>query len=428
MAEPAEGLVPAEEDLVPAVAPMDEALEPGTLVPMPAPMPVPVPEPEPPSAVATFVSNDQVGETTAVVAVAEGGGVLVTGEMAAEMTRKRKAPVTDASDFLPEEAVAKAAEEGLTLVSARSETGYLHVYLSAKGGKAPAATSAGKPPRVYQLQPKKGISHGYFRSAEGAALAHARSLGVEGSREKASKRQNLERPLTHTLLSELSNVTEEAAAAMAVEEGLTLVTSNSSKSGFKHVHIMNTHARPFRLAAQQGITQVEGNFASASAAALAHARQIGPEAAAKEAAAAAMIKKRKPRGEGRKALKAAALLGPDGLPLALTGPSDEVSGVAVPLEAVTALPGPSDEVGVAVPLEAVTVDAMATAAPLELVADHAPAAEALAAEAPPAAAAFEALAAEAPPAAAAFDGDPDEGAAAPEPEAVGTIADADDNL
>ena len=112
--------------------------------------------------------------------------------------KERKAPVTDASDFLPEEAVAKAAEEGLTLVSARSETGYLHVYLSAKGGKAPAATSAGKPPRVYQLQPKKGISHGYFRSAEGAALA-----AQCGSVEEALANMLAASKRVHVLLSEL---------------------------------------------------------------------------------------------------------------------------------------------------------------------------------------------------------------------------------
>ena len=77
---------------------------------------------------------------------------------------------------------------------------------------------------------------------------------------------------------------------MAADEGLALVRSRRSKSGYKHVcaydpgRYPSANARRFRLIAQNGVTTVEGNFRSAEGAALAHSRQIGADAARDEAA------------------------------------------------------------------------------------------------------------------------------------------------
>ena len=261
--------------------------------------------------------------------------------------RRLSSAVNAAADLTPEEARAKAAEEGLTLIEANTQTGFLYVYLWNSGGGSKAkeggeaasassttavaatheqqqeppttttqeqpplatqepapqqlqeaqpqppqpqqasAASTAKAPRVFQLQPQKGVSMGYYRSAEGAALAYARHIGAEAAAAKAAKVKSQPRAqaMASSLLAELGNLSTEDALRLAQAEGLTLVRSARSKSGYKHVATMKLQARPFRLNAQNGITSVEGNFASAAAAALAHARQIGPEASAAEASA-----------------------------------------------------------------------------------------------------------------------------------------------
>ena len=223
--------------------------------------------------------------------------IAVSEPVAGEGGKKKRraaAIANEAADLTPEEAKQKAAEEGLTLVEAHTQTGYLYVYLwnsggssKLKEGETSQGKMPGKAPRVFQLQPQKGVSMGYYRSAEGAALAYARSIGIEQSQLKAAKVKAQPRAQSQvsSLLAELGNVSTEDALRMAVTENLTLVQSARSKSGYKHVATMKLQARPYRLNAQNGVTNVEGNFASAAGAALAHARQIGPEASAAEASA-----------------------------------------------------------------------------------------------------------------------------------------------
>ena len=233
--------------------------------------------------------------------------------MGAEGKKKRRPPTiaNDAADLTADEAIQKANEEGLTLIANNTATGFLYVYLWNSGGSTKTAKSPGlegsaavisppppghvlhkptgqKPPRVYQLQPKKGTSMGYYRSAEGAALAYARSLGPEEARKKAEKvrAQPRAQAKTSELLAELSGLTDEDAFRIAAAEKLTLVRSARSNSGYKHVAMMKgLKSRPYRLNKQANVTEAEGNFASAACAALAHARQIGPDKSAEEALA-----------------------------------------------------------------------------------------------------------------------------------------------
>jgi hypothetical protein len=149
------------------------------------------------------------------------------------------------------------------------------------GGKATGVT------RRFQLQPQKGQSMGYYRSAEGAALAYARLIGKEASAAKAKAVSAKASLPQSSILAELCDVSAEDALRMAEAEGLTLVKSTRGRAGYKHVAAfapsMKGNKR-FRLNAQAGTTSLEGNFRTAEAAALAHARQIGPEASAAEAA------------------------------------------------------------------------------------------------------------------------------------------------
>lgn len=258
-----------------------------------------------------------------------------------ERKRKANAPANDAMDLTGEEARCVAEAEGLTLIETpQTQTGFLYVYFWGKtnaGGKAhevveqspiqdvqePATSSstavvgASQPgggkittgvTRRFQLQPQKGNSLGYYRSAEGAALAYARLIGVEASAAKAKAVSARAALPQSSILTELCNVGAEAALRMAEEEGLTLVRSTRGRAGFKHVATFAPGMKGlkrFRLNAQAGVTTLEGNFASAEAAALAHARQIGAETSAAEAADEA----RKGAGMLKKELNSAVRMG-----------------------------------------------------------------------------------------------------------------------
>ena len=110
---------------------------------------------------------------------------------------------------------------------------------------AVAQGAAGKNTRRFQLYPQAGVhkdeSLGYFRTAEGAALAYARILGPEKSKEVADKVKNRHHATKYggearnELLAELRDLSAEDALKMASDEGLALVKSRRSKSGYKHV-------------------------------------------------------------------------------------------------------------------------------------------------------------------------------------------------
>ena len=92
---------------------------------------------------------------------------------------------------------------------------------------------------------------GYYRSAEGAALAYARSIGADASKIKAAKVKAQPRAQSQAcqLLAELGNIGPEQAVRLAEAEGLTLVRSARSKSGFKHARAWGSTPRPPATAA-----------------------------------------------------------------------------------------------------------------------------------------------------------------------------------
>ena len=84
-------------------------------------------------------------------------------------------------------------------------------------------------------------------------------------------------------------MTAEEALALAEREGLTLVRSNTNKTGFKNLQYYKGRqkARPYQLKISlDGRTEHIGSYATPEEAALAYARLIGPEASAREAAEA----------------------------------------------------------------------------------------------------------------------------------------------
>jgi ubiquitin len=160
-----------------------------------------------------------------------------------------------------DEARAVAAAEGLELVpSASGETGYKCVYRY--GGKYEAKiTENGKSRHL-----------GNFATPEEAALCYARHIGAErAAAEAADARIAAPQPLT----------ADEARAAAAAE-GLELVPSASSETGFRGVY-RNGGKYKVEITGN-GKSRHLGNFATPEEAALCYARHIGAKRAAAEAA------------------------------------------------------------------------------------------------------------------------------------------------
>ena len=183
-----------------------------------------------------------------------------------------------------EEALRQAEAEGLTLLrSESSSTGFKGV--SFKSGKANRL-------KPYKAQVKRGgktVSLGDFMTAEEAALAYART--PEAQAAVAAAAAPPEPPL----------MTAEEALRQAAAEGLTLlrsegsstgykgVSNSSSSTGFKGVSFKSGKAnrlKPYKAQVKRGGKTVSlGDFMTAEEAALAYART--PEAQAAVAAAAA---------------------------------------------------------------------------------------------------------------------------------------------
>jgi hypothetical protein len=156
-----------------------------------------------------------------------------------------------------DEARAAAAAEGLELVpSSSGKTGFKGVTERSGRYDLMAFNESGK--RVYL---------GTFATPEEAALCYARHIGAD--RAAAEARQ----PLT----------ADEARAAAAVE-GLELVPSSRSQTGFKGV---TEHSGRYQMTIMEsGKKRHFGSFATPEEAALCYARHIGAERAAAEAAEA----------------------------------------------------------------------------------------------------------------------------------------------
>ena len=167
----------------------------------------------------------------------------------AEFAKEERALTAD-------EARAKAAAEGLELVpSLSNETGFKGV--SVQGGG-------------YQTNLRENGKQRYlgsFASAEEAALCYARHVGAgRAAAEAAEARGAVPQPLT-----------ADEARATAAAEGLELVPSASSESGFKGVTVQGGgyHAKLWVNGKQRYL----GTFATAEEAALCYARHVGAERA-----------------------------------------------------------------------------------------------------------------------------------------------------
>ena len=152
-----------------------------------------------------------------------------------------------------------------TLLVADNKTGYLGVY-------------HGQPGKLKSYQARvwrggKGVSLGYFSTAEEAALCVARS--PEG--KAAAQRAAAAPPLT-----------SEEARQQAQAEGLTLRLADN-KSGYSGVCLNeSSRPKPYQAGYMRGGKKVHlGSFATAEEAALRIAQSSGPEerAAARRAAA-----------------------------------------------------------------------------------------------------------------------------------------------
>ena len=166
-----------------------------------------------------------------------------------------------------DEARAAAAAEGLELLpSSSNETGFKGV--SKHHGK-------------YKAEVKEnGMQHhlGTFATPEEAALCYAKRIGAERAAARAAEaRGEYAKPLT----------ADEARAAAAAE-GLELVPSPTSDTGFRNVRFIDGKYRA--QIREQGKKRHLGTFATPEEAALCYARHIGAERVAAEVAEARVEK------------------------------------------------------------------------------------------------------------------------------------------
>ena len=165
-----------------------------------------------------------------------------------------------------DEARATAAAEGLELVPSRSKTGFKNVSkcVSKKNGCK------------YQVQIRENGSYRYlgiFATPEEAALCYARHVGAERAVSEASEARI---PVTKPL-------TADEARAVAAAEGLELVPSSRSESGFKGV-CNKPGGKYWVRICENGSYRYLGIFTTPEEAALCYARYVGAERAAAEAA------------------------------------------------------------------------------------------------------------------------------------------------
>jgi hypothetical protein len=192
------------------------------------------------------------------------------GRAAAEAAEARVAvprPLT------ADEARAAAAAEGLELVpSAIGEIGFRGVRMNQGKYKAQITENG--------MQ----IHLGTFATPEEAALSYARRAGAErAAAEAAEARVPVPRPLT-----------PDEARAAAAAEGLELVPSSYSETGFRGV--TRNGSKYIANIRENGTQRYLGTFATSEEAALCYARHIGAKRAAAGSAEA--------RGEGPRPLTA----------------------------------------------------------------------------------------------------------------------------
>ena len=148
---------------------------------------------------------------------------------------------------------------------------------------------------VHTWENGKACQLAVFDTPEEAALCYSRHIGAErAAAEAAAARRPVFIPRTEFAIVAESLSDQDGAgivspwvAAAAAAEGLTLIRSGRTTTGFKHVTQnmpTGTHAKPFQLRVSvEGKVINGGYYATADEAALAYARRIGPAASAREA-------------------------------------------------------------------------------------------------------------------------------------------------
>ena len=122
-----------------------------------------------------------------------------------------------------EEAERLAAQEGLVLVPSCGSTPSGYWNVTAKEGNTFQCSGT--------VDGRKEVNLGNFSTAQEAALAVARNLGPEGSREAATKTAKAEAAADRPFMG------ESEARRLASAEGLTLIPSSSNKTGFLNVSL-----------------------------------------------------------------------------------------------------------------------------------------------------------------------------------------------
>ena len=174
------------------------------------------------------------------------------------------------------DALQQAEAEGLTLLrSERSSTGYTCVHFD---------SSCKKPYHAKVQRGGKTVSLGFFATAEEAALSCARTPEAQTAAAAPPEPPPL---------------TAEEAVRQAAAEGLTLLRSESSNSGYMHVTFegSRTLAKPYKADVRRGGKTVHlGYFTTAEEAALCYARTPEAQATAPQPPAASS-RKRKVRSD-----------------------------------------------------------------------------------------------------------------------------------
>jgi len=160
-----------------------------------------------------------------------------------------------------EEALRQAEAEGLTLLRAESSnSGYKGVTFY---------SSRPKPYQAYVRRDGKNVTLGFFATAEEAALVYARTPEARVA-VAAAAAPPAAPPLT-----------AEEALRQAEAEGLTLMRSKSSKTGYKGVGFKSDRRMPCHAQVWRGGKAVSlGYFATAEEAALVFARVSAAQPAA----------------------------------------------------------------------------------------------------------------------------------------------------
>ena len=185
------------------------------------------------------------GLPSAYFATAEEAALAYSRHIGREAAEEEAARASHA-DMTAEEALAAAEAEGLPLVRTDANaTGFRHVQKWAGQRFRLKAT---------------GLPTAYFATAEEAALAYSRHVGREAAEEEAARASHVD-------------MTAEEALAAAEAEGLPLVRSAASSSGFKYVlRNASSKVRQYTLACAG---RPKSSFVTVEEAALTYSRHIG---------------------------------------------------------------------------------------------------------------------------------------------------------